>query len=61
MHDPLHDEAWTGFAGYDEMDVQEAQESQQKVMEAIGQNCEVHQGFERFGYVHAEGRQAGHH
>ena len=26
------------------MDVQEAQESQQKVMEAIGQNCEVHQG-----------------
>ena len=43
------------------MDVQEDQESQQKVMEAIGQNCEVHQGFERFGYVHAEGRQAGHH
>ena len=26
------------------MDVQEAQESQPKVMEAIGQNCEVHQG-----------------
>ena len=38
------------------MDVQETQESQQKVMEAIGQNCEVHQGVERFGYVHAEGR-----
>ena len=30
------------FAGYDELDVQEAQESQPKVMEAIGQNCEVH-------------------
>ena len=40
------------------MDVQEAQKSQQKVMEAIGQNCEVHQGVERFGYVHAKGRQA---
>ena len=38
------------------MDVQEAQESQQKVMEASGQNSEVHQGVERFGYVHAEGR-----
>ena len=34
--------------------MQEAQESQPKVMEAIGQNCEVHQGVERFGYVHAE-------
>ena len=31
------------------MDVQEAQESQQKVMEAIVQNCEVHQGVERLG------------
>ena len=41
------------------MDVQEAQESQPKVMEAIGQNCEVHQGVERFGNVHAESRQAG--
>ena len=43
------------------MDVQEAQESQQKVIEAIGQNSEVRQGVERFGYVHAGGRQAGHH
>ena len=42
------------FAGYDEMDVQEAHESQQKVLESIGQNCEVHQGVERFGYVQAE-------
>ena len=49
------------FAGYDEMDVQEAHESQQKVMESIGQNCEVHQGVERIGYVQAEGRQTGHH
>ena len=40
------------------MDVQEAQESQQKVMEAIGQNCEVHQRVKRLGDVHAEGRQA---
>ena len=30
------------------MDVQEAQDSQRKVMEAIGQNCEVHQEVERF-------------
>ena len=44
MHNPPHDEAQTRSAGYDEMDVQEAQESQQKVMEAIGQNCEVHRG-----------------
>ena len=43
------------------MDVQEAQESQQKVMEAIGQNCEVHLGDERFVHVYAEGRQAGYH
>ena len=38
------------------MDVQEAQESQQKVMEAIGQNCEVHQGVERFGHVPRAGK-----
>ena len=38
------------------MDVQEAQESEQKVKEAIGQNCEVHQGVERFGYVHGRGQ-----
>ena len=30
------------------MDFQEAQESQPKLMEAIGQNCEVHQGVKRF-------------
>ena len=40
------------------MDVQEAQEPQPKVMKTIGQNCEVHQGVERFGNVHAESRQA---
>ena len=34
---------------------------QPKVMETIGQNCEVHQGVERFGDVHAESRQVGCH
>ena len=30
-------------------------------MEAIGQNCEEHQGVKRFGYVHAEGKKARYH
>ena len=41
------------------MDVQEAQGSQPKVMEAVGQNGEIRQGFERLGNFHAESRQAG--
>ena len=39
------------------MDVQEAQESQQKVMEAIGQNCEVIKGSRDLATFIAEGRQ----
>ena len=40
------------------MDVQEAQESQQKVMVAIGQNCGTSRGSRDLATFHAEGRQA---